>query len=191
MSVMSVKSELSSWTNRYVASWFFSNLLVPVHRNHKCITVSQFTELNDAATNNFILLALRDFIQTVALSCSQLKSHSCRVSSVKLVNVMQRCVSPFHDTETTLYQWLMEHLPKVKETKALLVNHLCSSTFICRMNLSSSDPLTLDGRINKNTIWASDSFTLALSSLSLLICLEAFLAVLLAFRSFVISHSLQ
>lgn len=65
---------------------------------------------------------------------------------------MQSCANPIHGIETTLHQWLIEHLSKIKETKALLVNHLCSPAFIHRLNLSWCDPLTHDGSINEYTI---------------------------------------
>lgn len=83
----------------------------------------------------------------------------------------------------------MEHLPKVKETKALQENYLCRLTvgLICPGLVLWS----LLKELKKITSKPPTSSPFLWDSLLLVICLETFSAVLLVFKVFAVLFSLQ
>lgn len=83
----------------------------------------------------------------------------------------------------------MEHLPKVKETKALQANYLCRLTvgLICPGLVLWS----LLKELMKITSKPPTSSPFLWDSLLLVICLETFSAVLLVFKVFAVVFSLQ
>lgn len=137
MPVTSVKSQLFPSINTYVSSWLFLSLLVLVHRNHKHVTVNWFTELTAflwCCYKQVYPSCFKALYPDNCFFCFPVGSRRT-ISSLKLVNAMQRCVNAFHDIEAALHKWLMEHLPKVKETKAswwtVCATLLLSAEWIC------------------------------------------------------------